>query len=273
MQDNGSYEHFYIRPHLSNKTDSTQYTPVFRHDTGWQLYFGNQHAVALEVKYNQWMHLKIIVSGDQAEIYVDSEEPVLFISDLKANLSAGTIGVTTTFAPAYYSNFSFEKLESPALSGKALIPEERPHGLIEKFNLSEVIADNDINPENYSGNWSEHDVETMGAINISRDRTRSEDHNTVLVRLNVNSETEQVKKINFGYSDDVTVYINGQPISGGTNIYQSRDYRYLGTIGLFDSVYLPLKPGQNKVYFAVKENFGGWGFMGKFEDMSGINIE
>jgi len=33
-----------------------------------------------------------------------------------------------------------------------------------------------------------------------------------------------------------------------------------------------LKAGKNEVYFAVKEYFGGWGFMGKFDDMTGITL-
>lgn len=45
-----------------------------------------------------------------------------------------------------------------------------------------------------------------------------------------------------------------------------------GTIGLFDSVYLPLRKGENTVLIAVSESFGGWLVTGKFEDESGIEI-
>jgi hypothetical protein len=48
----------------------------------------------------------------------------------------------------------------------------------------------------------------------------------------------------------------------------SRDYRYLGTIGLFDSVTLPLKAGENEIWIAVSEAFGGWGIMDRIVDLN-----
>ena len=45
----------------------------------------------------------------------------------------------------------------------------------------------------------------------------------------------------------------------------SRDYRFLGTIGYFDAVYLQLKKGRNDLWIAVSENFGGWGIKAKLE--------
>lgn len=272
MQDDDSYEHFYIRPHLNNKDDSTQYTPVFRGDTGWQLYTGSHYGVPAIIKYKQWMHLKIVVSGDQAEVYLDSEEPLFFINDLKTNFKLGAIGVSTTFAPTYYANFSYEKINQPSLKGRVSTPENYPTDLITKFSISEVVLDGHVNPQSYTGSWTEQIVETTGAINISRYRDRQENYNTVLLRLIVNSELDQLKKFSYGFSDDVVVFADGIPIAGGTNIYQSRDYRYLGSIGLFDDVYFQLKRGKNIFHFAVKENFGGWGFMGKFEDMKGISL-
>jgi hypothetical protein len=38
----------------------------------------------------------------------------------------------------------------------------------------------------------------------------------------------------------------------------SRDRSFLGTVGLFDELILPLKRGDNELQFAVSEGFGGW---------------
>jgi len=76
-----------------------------------------------------------------------------------------------------------------------------------------------------------------------------------------------VKQLNFGYSDTAAVFVNGALVYKGDNTYMSRDYRYLGTIGLFDSVALPLKSGENEVWIAVTEAFGGWGIMGQLVDL------
>ena len=59
---------------------------------------------------------------------------------------------------------------------------------------------------------------------------------------------------------------------GGSNLYRSRDYRYLGTIGYFDELYLPLQRGKNELWLAVSEDFGGWGIQAMFEDMAGIEV-
>lgn len=52
-----------------------------------------------------------------------------------------------------------------------------------------------------------------------------------------------------------------------------RDYRFLGTIGLFDEVYLPLKKGENELWLAVTESFGGWGIKALIEDLAGLTIK
>jgi hypothetical protein len=97
-------------------------------------------------------------------------------------------------------------------------------------------------------------------------------NNTVVARLLVASSTRQLKGLSFGYSDSVTVYVNGVPLYSGTNRYESRDYRYLGTIGLFDRVFLPLKEGENEILFSVSEAFGGWGVLARFDDLKGIEL-
>jgi len=52
----------------------------------------------------------------------------------------------------------------------------------------------------------------------------------------------------------------------------SRDYRFLGTIGFFDQLFLPLKKGSNELWFVVSENFGGWGVKAKLENMDKISL-
>ncbi len=71
----------------------------------------------------------------------------------------------------------------------------------------------------------------------------------------------------------VAVYANGTLLYSGNNRYMSRDYRYLGTIGLFDTVNLPLEAGRNEIWIAVTESFGGWGIKAQFDDLDGIVVE
>ena len=76
--------------------------------------------------------------------------------------------------------------------------------------------------------------------------------------------------LRFGYSDRVRVFLNGSLLYAGDNGYRSRDFRYLGTIGLFDSVPLALRPGDNELVMAVSESFGGWGVLAKVGEPNGM---
>ena len=86
------------------------------------------------------------------------------------------------------------------------------------------------------------------------------------------SDKAQVKPLQFGFSDSVKVYFNGQLIYGGNDLFRSRDYRFLGTIGYYDTLYLPLLNGKNELIMAVSEKFGGWGVQARFADMTGISL-
>jgi hypothetical protein len=71
--------------------------------------------------------------------------------------------------------------------------------------------------------------------------------------------------LRFGFSDRVRVYLNGRPVYRGNDAFQTRDYIFLGTVGLFDELILPLKRGDNELWFAVSENFGGWAVVAQLQ--------
>ena len=95
----------------------------------------------------------------------------------------------------------------------------------------------------------------------------------MVVKINIESASEQVKALSFGFSDYVTVFLNDKAIYSGSDNFLSRYYRYLGTIGFFDKLYLPLKKGANELWFVLSEDFGGWGVKANFEDMNGISLK
>ena len=61
----------------------------------------------------------------------------------------------------------------------------------------------------------------------------------------------------FGFSDDVRIYLNGAPLYEGSDRQNSRDYRFLGHVGFWDTVFLPLKSGTNDVVFVVTDPTNG----------------
>lgn len=96
--------------------------------------------------------------------------------------------------------------------------------------------------------------------------------NTVFARTVIRSDAAQTKRLDFGFSDRAVVHLNGRALYRGDDAYRSRDYRFLGSIGYFDSLYLPLVEGDNELLVAVSEDFGGWGVQARFPDALGLTF-
>ena len=89
----GNYEEFYLRPHQSGKYDANQYQPVFNGVSGWQIYYGSDYSIPVTYRPGEWTKVRIEVLGDQAQMYIDSEEPVLVVDDLKHEMRSGLIAL------------------------------------------------------------------------------------------------------------------------------------------------------------------------------------
>jgi hypothetical protein len=276
----GDYENFYIRPHQSGNPDANQYNPVFNGVASWQLYHGSGYGTAVDYRYNEWMHIKIAFGDDRADIYVDSETPTIRVRRLLRPTASGKVGVNASnFAPGHFSNFEVSDLpENYRFAPWQNDPP--PREIVNAWQVSDAFPDNalegihELNANLKNGRrWTKVFAWEGGITNLAQVQGISEDANTAFARLVIDSEREQTKGLSFGYSDDVAVFVNGTLIYSGSNYYLSRDYRYLGTIGLFDKVVLPLKAGENEVWFAVTENFGGWGIQAKFDDLDGIMLK
>lgn len=271
MHGDSDREEFYFRPHQSGNPDANQYNPVLNGVAGWQLYYGPSYAAPIRYKHNEWMRVRIVFFDGSADIFVDSDEPVLSVR-LKNEPRAGQFGISASnFAPAYFANFRYERLDRRPSMGTPSPESSAPSGAIVDWEVSEAVLDSvygsDGNlPASSAGlSWRNVRSESTGILNLARYAQRSEGKNTVLLRSQLNEGSAGVRMLRFGYSDRVSVYLNGDLLYRGTNDYLSRDYRYLGTIGLFDSVPLRLRQGRNELVFAVSESFGGWGVLAAME--------
>ena len=90
----------------------------------------------------------------------------------------------------------------------------------------------------------------------------------VYARTSIDSAREQVKKLNIGYSDEVSAFLNGRVLYRGRSAQNYRDPDFLGIVNLDnDMLYIPLKKGRNELVLAVSEIGGGWGFICRLEDL------
>ncbi|MEM9272966.1 MAG: hypothetical protein AAGA80_08395 [Cyanobacteria bacterium P01_F01_bin.143] len=281
FQNPKNFEKFYIRPHQSGNPDASQYTPVINGMTAWQLY--PQYGKRISFPYDEWIHVKVVISGTSTEIYVgDMNEPALFIDELKSDFASGKVGVETeNFAAAYFTNFSFTPMDNPPLKGQAPTNDEASSAPIMSWLVSNTFDRKLLegksqltNSDKQNLTWTPLNADSSGLINLARVQGVEEGKNTVFAKATIISATNQIKPLDIGFSDRVKVYLNDQAIFDAEDRVLSRDYRFLGTVGYYDTLYLPLKSGNNELWIEVSENFPvtGWGLQTKFEDASGISF-
>ncbi len=280
MQDLNNFENFYVRPHQSGNPDATQYTPVFNGQAGWQLYHGEGYSKAFTFKFNQWHHIKIELHGLQAEIYIDDmQTPLIKVTELMNGWKGGKFGLISGGAPIRVANVQY----SPKLgSAPAVIPVPATGtgDVITQWQVSNVVNRTlfekkyELTPEiKESLKWTAQTSEPSGTINLAKFGILTEAANTMVAKVLIQSASDQVKELSFGFSDYVLVYLNDKALYFGRDNFMSRDYRFLGTIGFFDRLFLPLKKGTNELWFVVSEDFGGWGVKAKFENMENISLK
>lgn len=277
------FEELYLRSHLSGKPDAVQYTPVENGLSAWQIFSDANSAVAVELNYSDWNRVKIVVQGDTADFYFNADTPALHIPDLKTDIASGQVGLRVSGpdgAFAYFSDISFRPLnDGEGVAGTAKETPELPSGLIKEWAVSTPFSEDTVRDAlKLSGdmdddlNWSKLTVETNGIANLARLSGIDDGADTAFVRMSVRSDKNQMKELRFGYSDRVRIYLNGKRIYFGNAGWRVRDYRFLGTVGFFDSIGLDLKKGDNELLVAVSETFGGWAWAGAMEDQSGVQI-
>lgn len=279
--EEGDAEQFYVRPHQSGNPDANQVCPRVKGISPWQLYFGAKYSFPYEYKFNDWTHVKILVDGDRAQVFLDHASSPNLSWELFHPAKKGSISFRGgNRSGMHLSNIKVDH-QRPTLIDYQPIDRPAIQGLIEKWQISDKFEENKlneiaaietvVNTRNWQGSIA---VEEGTAANISRIQTlnNEEPGNTVFAKIEIVSDRDQVKLFEFGYSDRVVALLNNEAIYRGSNRWRSRDYRYLGTIGLFDAIYLNLKKGKNTLLMAVSEDFGGWLITGKFSDVEGVEI-
>lgn len=272
-QDEGNYENFYIRPHQSGNPDANQYQPAFNGSAAWQLYHGEGYGAPVQYKFNEWMHVRVLYAEGQALVYIDSDKPVLHVTGLKRDIESGAIGVSSAnFSPVHFANFRYTQLANQYALPHVHADDTPAAGTITEWQVSDEFDGATLTGSELDRamqrerSWTPLPAETTGITNLAEVSSIAAG-DTVFARHVIRAGRAGSKLLTFGYSDRANVYLNGKLLYGGDNTYLTRDYRYLGTIGLFDNVVLPLKKGDNELWIAVAEAFGGWGIMGRISDL------
>ena len=288
--DGANAEWVYLRQHKSGYPDAMQYTPVLNTGLNWQIYNGPGFTGAVDIPKDVWFHMRLEVTGAQAKLYVkDMDKPALVMNDLKSGVQKGQVALYVLTGATYFSNFEIRTTPDAPWERRL---EPMPSGTLTKWRLSpayDALARNVERPlqstESETIRWQDVEAEPPGFVVIYRYREaphlrvsfandfskRLEPQpgtKLVYARTVIDSDRDQVKRLFIGYSDEVSVFLNGKILFRGRSAQNFRDPGFLGIVNPEnDTVYLPLKKGSNELMLAVSELGGGWGFICRLAEM------
>jgi hypothetical protein len=290
--DGKNGEWVYLRQHKSGLPDAMQYTPILNGGAAWQLFNGPGFTGRVEIPKDVWFHLRLEVVGAQASLYVgDLEKPALVVTDLKSGLQKGAVALAVLTGETYFSNF--EVRTTPDATWERH-PPPTPSGTLMKWKLSPSYdaLERDLErvpkaAEIESMHWDDVDAEPPGLVVINRYRESPQlvvsfqtdfakrlepqpGMKLVYARTTIDADRDEVRKLSLGYSDDVSVFLNGAILFRGRSAQSFRDPGFLGIVNPEnDAVFLPLKKGRNELILGISELGGGWGFICRLAPLTG----
>lgn len=278
------FENIFFRPGSSG---TVQYSPSWFNMNAWQFYPGSEYTAEPDFPADRWVHVRIIIKGLQATVYFDTATaPVMVVKNLAQGGTSGTIGFWAVGGGGYLSNVRYraDPATYPLEPTRSVIP----GAITEGWSLSPALDVAKTDPGAYPNvatmQWQPVSTEREGIVMIGRYRKDPRVYpstlppeyparpapipgtQVVFARTTISAPRARVRKMWVGYSDDVVVYLNGQPLYAGRNARSSREPNYYGWFYPYaDAVYLPLRAGRNELVLAVSETFGGWGFLCAFD--------
>lgn len=280
----GNWEEIYLRPHKSNLPDALQYTPAIAGASQWQLFHGETGTAGVPLPAEQWIDLRLEISGRRLAVFVGNEdEPRLVIARLTHEPGAGTLSLRS-FIPrgseapfgARFRNLKVTPDRTTFDFGRVEPSAEQDPLLVRQWQASPAFAIEDKLYEQLpavdESAWTSVPTEPDGSVLLHRlgrpDQARA--YGRVL-RLRIEAERELTKTLDLGFSDAVSVFLNGRPIVALDQSYRFDRPRVQGVMGLHQSrLYLPLDQGANELRLVVTESFGGWGVIGRWADLDGL---
>jgi len=284
-------EWIYLRPHKFGYPDAIQYTPVLHTGLNWQIYSGPGFIAPFEMARNTWFHLRLEVKGAQARFFAaDMSKPALEIPDLKSGVQKGQVALAGLTGEICFANFEVRPSADAPWERR---PPAMPSGTLTKWSISPVLdalardVERPLSADEIAAmTWQNVEAEPPGpvvlyrvveaphprvafATDFSKRLEPQPGTKLIYARTTIESDRDQVRKLALGYSDEVTVFLNGAILFRGRSAQNFRDPGFLGIMDVDDdAVWLPLRKGRNELILAVAELGGGWGFIGRLVDGS-----
>lgn len=289
MQTDQDYEELYFRPHKSRLPDAIQYGPVYQGLTNWKLYHGPGATGFAAFPARAWIHVRLVLRGEQAAVFVgDVREPQLVVPRLARGAAAGYLALRSFLPPD-------EKVEAPPVAFRNVVvtpdvghdfagikpPAPPVRGIVTEWRLSPAFAPGEGPVRSLPAAlapraaWKPAAAEPDGLVVIGKQAPLPAAARDVAVAagLTLHAARAGVRRLDLGFSDTASVFLNGQILYSGDFRYSQNFPRQEGLITLDQaSLYLPLREGDNDLVVVVRQVFGGWGVIGRIEDREGLAI-
>lgn len=265
-------ENIYLRAHQSGLYNALQYAPRINGSSTWQLY--PEFNATIDLPRNQWTHLRVEVKGTQLEVYVNNNsKPALVVPRLRAIPAKGSVALwgRVNDAPAIWaaaiSNISIRP-GTPVETPRAVPP--APAGTLMSWEVAGPLQSKQgaVTALPKVKDWRSVVVEESGLVNLNRALGPVRGRWTGFARTVVKADEARTVLLELGYSDDVTVFLNGELSYTGTNGFESRHPEYMGFVKPeYENVALRLRPGDNEIVLAVTDDQRfGWGFIARVKE-------
>lgn len=271
--DFGNHENIYLRLHRSGLYNAVQYAPRMNGSPTWQLY-PEFNAVA-EFPRNHWTHVRVEVRATEMEMYVNNQaKPVLAVRRLRGVTEKGTVSfwgrvnLQPTEWAAAVSNISIRPA-NPVKTVAAVRPTP-PAGTLVSWEVAGPVQTEKgpVKSLPQIKDWRAVEVEESGLVNLNRALKTNPGRWTAFARTTVKTNEARAALLELGYSDDVTIFLNGEVVYSGINGFESRHPEYMGFVKPeYENVVLKLRAGNNELVLAVTEDQKfGWGFIARLKE-------
>lgn len=293
MQSDTEFEAIYFRLHKSRLPDAVQYDPFYQGLGNWQLFHGPDATAAADLPSGRWIHVRLVLSGEKAALFLDgATAPTLVVPKLARGAQGGYIALrsflganirTDVEPPSSFANvvvrpdvidYDFSRVVEP--------PAVPLPGLVSRYRISKAFAppagpvlDIPASLGNAEA-WSTAKALPSGLVVIGKEVAVPEGARryAAVAALRVRATEAGLKRLRLGFSDEISVFLNGRILFSADQRYSFNFPRQEGLIHLDQAaVYLPLVKGDNEIRLAISEVFGGWGLMAQFDDPAGLVIE
>jgi hypothetical protein len=290
--DRKNGDNFYIRSFgpVTRETRTTlQYAAIIDGMSIWDL--SDEYQSGATINQQGWNHVKLVVSGKQMKAYVnDMTKPSLVVPKLEGASDSGGISLTGN---VIYANLVINPDATEGLSPDpgyistcndtrylrnwfVSTPKDFPFGkdvLMPLPSANGKIQASEV--PDASTSWTEVKAETRGIVNLTRKfgSVKDDARRLVWLKTDLYSSKAQERVLNFGFSDEVWMFINGQLVYVDKNYFGTPSQLSKGRCVIENtSIRLPLKEGKNEILIGLANYFYGWGIVARLDDTDGITL-